>query len=135
MKTQISILLVLGLFLISCYHDKHSEDKNMNKADYWSTYLSKEVKLKGIAGNAKMGAFIKTGETDAIIWIDSLDEWPDGFTGNTVQVTGVVTVRYDLPVFVQKKGEPEKSGVPVPEGTDLHEESKRYLLKNATWQK
>lgn len=107
----------------------------MNKADYWSTYLSKEVKLKGIAGNAKMGAFIKTGETDAIIWIDSLDEWPDGFTGNTVQVTGVVTVRYDLPVFVEKKGEPEKSGVPVPEGTDLHEESKRYLLKNATWQK
>jgi hypothetical protein len=42
-------------------------------------------------------------------------------------------VRHDLPVFVQKPGEPPLQGIPVPEGTDLHAASRRYVVRDATW--
>jgi hypothetical protein len=42
-------------------------------------------------------------------------------------------VRHDLPVFVQKPGEPPRQGIPVPEGTDLHAASRRYVVRDATW--
>ena len=48
-------------------------------------------------------------------------------------VCGVVAKRYDLPVFVPRKGEPVVQGIPVPEGTDLHEAGKRYIIEKPVW--
>ena len=59
--------------------------------------------------------------------------WPEDYYGKTVDVTGVVIKKYDLPVFIPKEGQPVVTGIPVSEGTDLHEASKRYLLRKATW--
>jgi hypothetical protein len=52
--------------------------------------------------------------------------------GSRVRVRGVVTERSDLPVFIQKKGEPIMQGMPVPEGTDLDEARRRYVLDQAS---
>ncbi len=50
-----------------------------------------------------------------------------------VRVTGMVIRREDIPTFVQKAGEPEKSGVPVQSEADLPKAKRRYLLANVTW--
>ena len=122
------ILLVFIVFFSSCTTDKNISDSN----DYWSKYLSKEVTIRGTAENMKVGAFV-AGKNQEGLYIESLDYWPDGFSGKEVAVKGVLIKRYDLPVFIPKEGEPVLTGIPVSEGTDLHEASKRYLLKNATW--
>ena len=101
--------------------------------DCWNSQLSREITVEGIAYNAKMGALLETDDKE-IIWIDSIDSWPDDYFGKRIKVTGVVIERYDLPVYIQKEGNPVSSGIPVPEGTDLHEASRRYLLKDAKWE-
>lgn len=122
--------LICILILCSCATESPANDAT---DDYWSKYLSNEVTVEGIALNAKMGAFIQSPDPSNSIWVDSLSHWPEEYFGNNVQVTGFVIVKYDLPVFIPKEGEPLKTGIPVPEGTDLHEASKRFLLKNAKW--
>jgi hypothetical protein len=116
------------VFFTSCTTGKNISDSN----DYWSKYLSKEVTVRGTAENMKVGAFV-AGKNQEGLYIESLGYWPDGFSGKEVEVTGVLIKKYDLPVFIPKEGEPVATGIPVSEGTDLHEASKRYLLKNATW--
>jgi hypothetical protein len=49
--------------------------------------------------------------------------------GSRVRVRGVVAVRADLPVFIQKPGELPMQGMPVPEGTDLEQARKRFVLE------
>ena len=85
--------------------------------------------------DAKLEAFIQPDKPERAIWIDSLSSWPEGYLGSRVKATGIVIQKYDLPVFIQKEGEPVRTGIPVPEGTDLHSASRRYLLKNAKWSK
>jgi hypothetical protein len=83
--------------------------------------------------NAKLGAILQLSNPSTSIWIESLSFWPEKYRGKRVSVTGTVIKRHDLPVFIQKIGEPARTGIPVPEGTDLHSASKRYLIENARW--
>ena len=74
------------------------------------------------------------------IWINELESWPEGFykggdEGVVVEVTGVLIGKYDLPVYIQKDGEPAGAGIPVPEGTDLKMASFRLLIDKAKWSK
>ena len=129
MMKYLTILLILLAFCVSCAaNDNNKSDSN----DYWENYLSKEVTISGIAENMKVGAFVSVRNQEGL-YIDSLDIWPDGYHRKVVEVKGVVIKKHDLPVFIQKDGQPAISGIPVPEGTDLHAESKRYLLKDSTW--
>ncbi len=86
-----------------------------------------------MAYNSKLGAVLQITNQERSIWIDSLTSWPEGYYGKKVEVTGIVIKMHDLPVYIEKEGELAKSGIPVPEGTDLYSASKRYLLKNAKW--
>ena len=99
--------------------------------------LGKRITVEGWAVNSKGGAEVVGDDFSA--WIDGLDFWPEGYytggdRGKRVKVTGVLAEDHALPVFIQKKGEPIPQGIPVPEGTDLHKASHRYLLKDATWE-
>jgi hypothetical protein len=94
------------------------------------------VTLEGTAANAKLGALLQ-GKDDAI-WIDGLDSWPDGFyaggdQGKRLRVTGTVIRKDDVPVFVQKPGEPPRAGIPVGSEEELEKARWRYLLADAKW--
>ena len=108
------------------------ELNNCDSNDYWCRYLLVEVTIRGVAQDHKIGAYVESMNREGL-YIDSLNYWPKDYSGKTVEVTGVVIKRHDLPVFIPEDGKPVVSGIPVPEGTDLHEASKRYLLKDATW--
>ena len=97
--------------------------------------IGSHVKLRGVAMNRKGGAVLVVGETH--VWIEGLLSWPDGdraIDGRTITVEGTLDEDHNLPVFVPKKDEPLVQGIPVPDGTDLHEASHRYILRNARWQ-
>jgi hypothetical protein len=101
----------------------------------WSNLLGQAVTLEGTAADAKLGALL-VQESNGAIWIDDLESWPNGYylggdKGKHVRVTGTVIERYDLPVFIQKEGEPLRAGIAVPPGTDLKKASRRFLLKDA----
>jgi hypothetical protein len=93
--------------------------------------LGQHVTLEGIAEARKLGALLRGKDFD--VWIDQLQDWPRNYVGRKVQVTGVLEERHDLPVFIQKPGEPVAGGIPVPEGTDLREASRRYIVRDAKW--
>jgi hypothetical protein len=101
----------------------------------WSVYLGKRITVEGMATNPKVGPAL-SGNGEAI-FIDGMNSWPDDFClgdrGKRLRVTGTVIERHDLPVFIWRKGQPPLSGIPVPEGTDLHKASRRFLLQNAKW--
>ena len=102
----------------------------------WSLHLGNLVSIEGMAIDQKIGATL-TGEGETI-FIDGIDAWPAGFylggdRGKRVRVTGVVIERHDLPVVISKIGDPPRAGLAVPEGTDLHKASRRYLIRNAIW--
>jgi hypothetical protein len=99
--------------------------------------LGKRITVLGEPRNLKLGAQL-AGEGFGL-WIKGLDSWPDevipsGHTGKRLSVTGVLVEDHSLPVFVHKEGEPIKSGMPVPEGTDLKKASHRFLLDQVTWE-
>jgi hypothetical protein len=52
--------------------------------------------------------------------------------GAWVQVRGTVVQRSDLPVFVEDPNAPIMQGIPVPEGTDLEQARKRWVIEHAT---
>jgi hypothetical protein len=89
------------------------------------------VTLEGIAEARKLGAVLRGKDFD--VWIDQLQDWPRDYVGRRVRVTGILEERHDLPVFIQRPGEPVAGGIPVPEGTDLHAASRRYVLRDAKW--
>jgi hypothetical protein len=93
--------------------------------------LGQQVTLEGIAEARKLGAALRGHDFD--VWIDQLQDWPSQYVGQKVRVTGVLDERRDLPVFIQKPGEPVAGGIPVPEGTDLHAASRRYVVRDAKW--
>jgi hypothetical protein len=104
----------------------------------WAKLLGQKVTLEGHACDMKVGALLVCDGDMGGIFIDGLSFWPDGYysggeKGRRVRVTGTVIQKADLPVFIPKPGEPVPQGIPMPEGTDLNEASKRYLLKGATW--
>lgn len=102
----------------------------------WSKHLGKTLTLEGTAANAKLGALL-LGKDNAI-WIDGLQSWPKGFYqggdhGKRLRVTGTVIKRDDMPVFVEKPGEPPQAGMPVKSEAELEKAKWRYVLKDAKW--
>lgn len=97
--------------------------------------LGKEITLTGSAENSKMGAVLN-GD-NFTIYIEGLTQWPDDLLLSEkplkLTVSGILIEKYDLPVFVRKKGDPIISGIEVPRGTDLKKASHRFLLQNARW--
>jgi len=93
--------------------------------------LGQQVTLEGVAETRKLGAALRGNDFD--IWIDRLERWPAEALGRKVRVTGILEERLDLPVFIQKAGEPPAAGIPVPEGTDLREASRRYIVRDSKW--
>ena len=67
------------------------------------------------------------------VWIDGLHDWPSNYVGRSVEVVGLLEERYDLPVFIQKPDKPLVQGIPVPQGTDLHDASRRFVVRDAKW--
>lgn len=93
--------------------------------------LGREVTLEGVAETRKLGAALRGNGFD--VWIDRLERWPAEALGKKVRVTGTLEERHDLPVYIQKAGEPPAAGIPVPEGTDLREASRRYIVRDSKW--
>ena len=127
------LLILLLLALTSCTALKEADTLNKSKMN---DLLGQKIKIIGTAVNAKLGALI-IAKDGSSIWRDEIDGWPTGYylggsNGKTLKVTGIVIEKYDLPVFIYKEGE-IRSGIAVPEGTDLKEASHRYLLKDAKW--
>lgn len=132
MKTV--ILFVSPLLLLACgnvetYHTLR--DKNIRQL------TGKRITVVGEATDYKIGPAVIT-EDLVTIFIDNLESWPEEYylkndSSKTIRITGKLIVKKDLPVFIQREGEPIRQGIPMPEGTDLKEARKRYVLKNATW--
>ena len=97
---------------------------------------TQRVTVVGVAREAKVGPVLETEtETeDGIVWIGDLESWPDGVVGRRVRAEGVFAVRADLPVFVRKEGEPEKSGIPVSSPEEVAEARKRTVLTDVMWE-
>lgn len=133
---QIKLFLLVLLFLLgSC-----SSTRLINELDEKSlnNLLGKKVTITGKTVNAKLGALLIL-EDGSSIWINNLDKWPTGYylgeeNCKTVTVVGRIIQKKDLPVYIYKEGDPIKSGMPVPEGTDLEKAKRRFLLKNAKWE-
>lgn len=100
-------------------------------ADPLESKLGQLVTVEGIAEDAKLGALLLIGSH--MVWIDGLHSWPKDARGKLVRVTGKVIERSDLPVFVERPGEPIMQGMPVPAGTDVEKASRRLLLTDAKW--
>jgi hypothetical protein len=98
-----------------------------------SELIGRRVTVVGIAEQRKIGAVVQ-GE-DFEIWIVGLHDWAEPFSGKQVEVVGILEERHDLPVFVADTPEERgmRAGIPVPSGTDLHEASRRFVLRDAKW--
>ena len=120
--TRCSAALVLFI-AVSILGSAHGQDLRAR--------LGQPVTLEGVAEIRKLGAALRGSGFE--VWIDRMDEWPAGAAGRKVRVTGVLEERHDLPVYVQKAGEPPAAGIPVPEGTDLRQASRRYVVREAKW--
>lgn len=90
------------------------------------------VTIAGVAREAKVGPVVVTG--NGTVWIGDLERWPERILGRRVRVEGVFAVRADLPVFVRKEGEPEKSGIPVSSPEEAAEARRRTVLTDARWE-
>lgn len=139
-RSRCALLPVMALVALSYLHGQHALGQDLPEPrgwpTDWSTLLGQTVTIEGTACNAKLGAMLKGDGPD--IWIDGLDAWPPELylghgQGKRVMVTGTVTERYDLPIFVQEQGRLPKSGMPVAPGTNLEEASKRFLLRDPKW--
>ena len=93
--------------------------------------VGQPVTLEGVAEVRKLGAALRG--TGFEVWIDRMHEWPAAAAGRKVRVTGVLEERHDLPVYIPKAGEPPAGGIPVPEGTDLRQASRRFVVREAKW--
>jgi len=127
------ILLFQILLIVACSTTKQVVNP---KNEDIKEYVGRKVTLIGKAENDKLGAVLvlESGQT---IWMNKMNSWPNGYytekESKSVQVTGVLIERYDLPVFVPSNDSIVKQGIPVPKGTDLKEASHRYLMKNYNW--
>ena len=117
-------LTLFSLLALSCCHAKPvavAEPAPPQSAASWD----------GTARNAKLGAVLVTDQ--GTLWIDGLTEWPSDLDGKRVHVEGALETRKDLPVFVPKPGEPQKTGIPVEEGADLDQAATRTVIVRAKW--
>ena len=131
MKILSIIICLLIPVLAGC--SRHPSAVAVVRADSVRSLLGQRVTLSGIAEPRKLGAAVRCDGFD--VWIDGLQDWPQDFTGHRVHVTGVLEERHDLPVFTADTPEERMrvQGIPVPSGTDLHEASRRYIIRDAKW--
>ena len=129
MRIPTFIICLSVALIVGCSH--HHEDAAIVRADSLQSSVGQRVTLVGVAEPRKIGAALR-GD-DFYVWIDGLHDWTQRFSGRRVQVVGILEVRHDLPVFVQKPDEQPVQGIPVPEGTDLHAASRRYVVRDAIW--
>jgi len=141
----ITIPIIFGiiLFFNSCsslWNNRSCDNvkvENINN-DSLIKHIGEKITLKGKAVNAKLGAFLLL-ENGTVIWMDEIESWPDGYYSaeghsKTLEVTGTLIEKYDLPVFIDSDSLLLKpQGIPVPEGTDLNKASYRLLLRDASW--
>lgn len=102
----------------------------------WSTHLGESVVLEGVGANAELGALLQ--EDGLSIWIEGLEAWPPEFEfaanrGKPIRVSGTVIKKDDLPVFVVRRDEPQRAGIPVQSEKDFQTANWRYLLEDAEW--
>lgn len=110
------------------------------KGEDLSPFIGKKVSVTGKTVNRRLGAVLslKNGQ---IIFMNEMDSWPVGYhikdhleECKTVEVSGILTEKYDLPVFiVDDQDSTVHQGIPMPKGTDLKAASHRYLLKKYVW--
>jgi hypothetical protein len=100
---------------------------NVIDANTLSVSIGKWVRIEGISQSLKNGATI--AGHDYRVWIEELDLWPRNIEDQKVQAVGILDERYDLPVFIS---DPNLliQGIIVPEGTDLHKASHRFVIQN-----
>lgn len=107
----------------------------------WADLMGKKITLVGLGQNYKIGAKIEC--EDFTISVDlPAKSWPTKVYNRTfenldavpkkVRVTGKLEQWNDLPVFIASKSRGQQ-GIPVPDGTDLNEARKRYLLVDVDW--
>jgi len=98
----------------------------------WSERMGECVVVEGYAvGSRKVGPELLNARFSIGVILEEGD-WPDELVGGHVRVEGTVAERHDLPVFIAREGEPIQQGIPVPEGTNLEEARRRYVLDKAT---
>ena|ERR1051326_4855213 len=93
--------------------------------------MGTQVTLVGIAEPRKGGAALK-GE-DFYVWLLGVYSWPEDVAMKRVEVKGRLEEDHGLPVIRSKPGGPIMQGIPVPEGTDLEEASRRLIIVDPTW--
>lgn len=135
--------ILTTIILNSCrsQYSKEYTDIKKRQIGKWSPLLNNEVTLIGEAKNSKLGALLAIRKDSIVIWIDGIRSWPidyamDENNFETLEVTGTLIEKYDLPIFRKKElssGEIQRSGIPVRYGINLKLASHRFLLKDATW--
>jgi hypothetical protein len=88
------------------------------------------VVATGYASEAKIGSQIDLGGASLGVFFEQGDRWQVP-NGTRVEIRGTMVERADLPVFVERPGELAMQGIPVPEGTDLEEARKRWVIEHA----
>jgi hypothetical protein len=129
MRIFAPIICLSGALIIGCA--RHHDGAAVVHPDSLQSSVGQRVTLVGVAEPWKLGAALRGA--DFFVWIDGLHDWPSGYVDHRVQVVGILEVRHDLPVFVQRPDDLPKQGMPVPEGTDLDAASRRYVVRDATW--
>jgi hypothetical protein len=129
MRIFTPIICLSGALIIGCA--RHHDGAAVVHPDSLQSSVGQRVRLVGVAEPWKLGAALRGA--DIFVWIDGLPDWPSGYVDHRVQVVGILEVRNDLPVFVQRPDDLPKQGMPVPEGTDIDAASRRYVVRDATW--
>ncbi|HUW20166.1 MAG TPA: hypothetical protein VMW16_12780 [Sedimentisphaerales bacterium] len=98
--------------------------------------LGRVVTLEGVAKKTKIGASVQMGSglSFQVVYLDWLAHWPEHVVGKRVRVSGTLVKRYDM-AFWDGRGEmPRGQFQALPPGSDPREASKRYVLKDFTWE-
>jgi hypothetical protein len=92
--------------------------------------LGKMVTLGWRRESRKLGAALRGDGFD--VWIDRLDGWPSNHSGRRVRVTGILEERHDLPVYIQRPGDPPAAAFRSPKARIAQGEP-RYIVRNPKW--
>lgn len=125
-KFSLFVLVSIGAFFSGC-----TEHRQISSSKELTAYIGKQVEIEGVTEDRKIGPALCCN--DVVIWVDGLEKWPAECERRHVRVTGILEEHYDLPVFIQRANEDPIQGIPVPEGTDLHEASRRWVVRDARW--
>jgi len=138
MRTAIALFVVIvGCSLRAA--DPKPREQAMAWPKDWADHLGKTVTVEGKAIDYKVGAVLESKAGS--IYVDKPNgstHWPNGYwngddKSKRLRVTGVVTKRDDLPVFVQRKGALPLQGIPVKSKEEAEKAKWRYLLKDTKW--